>query len=121
MPIIDQYTALTKTQLVDLLAEGQSESVPDPIVYRPDGQPERMGSTVKDARGIVTGYQAVEFTYYDDHPERPVDVITVTEKDAAAKVVGGHRVKHGVNGERPVKLALDVALGESDVEGIIGR
>ena len=100
MTTLVELTALTKTELIDKMLEGETETV-SVATYREDGQLLKIEQTTKDARGVIKGSSRLDFTYYEGHPDCPVDEIKTTEFDALGKEVKRDAVKHFTDGRQP--------------------
>ena len=107
MSTLVELTALTKAQLIDRLLEGETETV-SVATHREDKQLESLEGTTKDAYGVVKGSSRLDFTYYEGHPDCPVDEITTVVFDALGKEVKRHTVKHYTDGRQPVLVPLQV-------------
>lgn len=109
-----KLNAMTKADIIGAIYEGVT-LVTANLTQREDGENLLLEETTTDAYGVLLGTGTVEWTYYppDEADEiivtdgevekviRPcrVDEITVTEKDAEGKVMGGYLVKHPKGGQ----------------------
>ena len=89
------------TQSVDVKAIIKLSDTPTRVI-RPDGQVRAQTTVHRDVLGAATGSTVVAHTYYEDEPGKPVDTISITEKDAAGKTLTVRTIKHFKDGRQPL-------------------
>lgn len=110
--ITDKLALMTKRQLVALV---WSVVAPDDItvadapiiVTRKDGQIESQVEVTRDALGVRTGGRMTTWTYFENEKGKPVDTITISERDAADKETAKRVIKHFMNGKQPEVVGFD--------------
>lgn len=73
--------------------------------YREDQQMASQLDVRRDELGTQVSSTLVEWTYYETEPGRPVDTITIKERDATDQVVSQRTIKHYLDGRQPVEVA----------------
>ena len=114
MPTLVELTALTKTQLIDKILEGVTETIPV-ATWRKDGQLESLEETTEDAYGKVVGSRKIEWSYF---VSKPVKEIITTEFDPAGKEVRKSTLRHYTTGKQPTLTVVELG-GEMPI--LIGK
>jgi len=98
--IRDYLTAnMTKKQLITFLLDRDTVDDTQVVTYLPDGQVDKIVDWKRDAEtnnkisGVVTN-----FSYY---PTGEIDVIRVSQRDAANVETSHVRIKHYLDGRQP--------------------
>lgn len=101
--ITNKLQSMTKRQLIIWLWDEIQQIHDDPItVTRKDGQAESQVTTIRDTEtGAIVSTRSISWTYYENEPGRPVDTITLVEKDAAGKETAHKVIKHYPDGRQP--------------------
>ena len=107
MPTLVELTALTKEELIEMILEGETETV-SVATHCEDGQLESLARTTLDAYGEVISKHRIEWTYYITGSE--VNEIFLTSMDAEGKVERQQKVKHYRTGRQPVLTEIAVPI-----------
>lgn len=111
MKTLTELNAMTKAQLIASIVEGVTETIP--VATRlEDGRLLSIEETTKDAYGVVLGSRKMDYTYYEDHPDKPVDEIMTKQFDAQGTETKRWKVKHFTDGSQPVLVPLEVGQGQ---------
>ncbi len=104
--IDNKLTAMTKQQIIALV---WSVVAPDDItvsdapviVTRPDKQPASQTEVTRDTLGARVGGRVTTWTYFENEKGKPVDTITISERDATDKETVRRVIKHSASGGQP--------------------
>ena len=104
MTTLVELTALTKTELIDKMLEGVTETTTS-LTKREDGENVLLEETTEDAYGKVVGSRKIEWSYF---VSKPVKEIITTEFNPAGKEVRKSTLRHYTTGKQPTLTVVEL-------------